>query len=122
MSNRFKRTPRVTPNSNFADNDKLLVHFRKHGSEFRAESPEEYLQIGRHIIGNGIPVEYLYKGEKRIGFVKFMGNKSKTGEAKFGFVGTTQDGDISTVHVESGNSFWKLINRNPTDQTIRPAP
>lgn len=39
----------------------------------------------------------------------FMGNTSK-GNAKFGFVGINEEGKITTIHVESGNSFWKMLN------------
>jgi hypothetical protein len=39
-----------------------------------------------------------------------MGNKSSNGVAKFGFVGLNRAGDITTIHLESGNSFWKSLN------------
>jgi len=54
-----------------------------------------------------------------------MGNKvdsPKQGIAKFGFVGTNADGAITTIHVESGNSFWKMLNGSPADKVIRPMP
>lgn len=111
-------TPVPKPLS-FADEDKLNVHFEKHKAEFAVDSPSEYLQIGRDIQRYGEKVEYLYKGELREGYVQFMGNTSK-GKAKFGFVGTNANGDITTIHVESGNSFWKMLNGNPMDKTIRP--
>ncbi|MDR0965992.1 MAG: hypothetical protein LBM75_05760, partial [Myxococcales bacterium] len=38
-------------------------------------------------MGSGEKVLYLYKGEMRVGYVKFM-ETSKKGVAKFGFVGT----------------------------------
>lgn len=69
----------------------------------------------------GDKVQYLYKGEMRTGYVQFMGNSSR-GDAKYGFVGTNPDGAITTIHVESGKSFWKMLNGNPKDKTIRPVP
>jgi hypothetical protein len=58
---------------------------------------------------NGTKVAYEYKGEVRTGYVRLMGNDSK-GAAKFEFVGTNSTGEITTYHVESGNSFWKMLN------------
>lgn len=58
---------------------------------------------------NGIKVQYAYKGENRIGYVRFFGNKSN-GTAKFDFVGTNSNGMITTYHVESGKTFWKMLN------------
>jgi len=58
---------------------------------------------------NGTKVQYNYKGEVRNGYVKFMGNNSK-GQAKFEFVGTNASGEITTYHVESGKTFWKMLN------------
>ena len=70
---------------------------------------------------NGQKVEYLYKeGEIRTGYVQFMENSSKNGTAKFGFVGTNADGAITTIHVESGNSFWKMLNNGNLDKVIKP--
>ncbi|WP_245512283.1 hemagglutinin repeat-containing protein, partial [Rhizobium leguminosarum] len=111
-------TPVPKPLS-FADEAKLDVHFEKHRAEFGVNSSSEYLQVGRDIQRYGEKVEYLYKGELREGYVQFMGNTSK-GKAKFGFVGTNANGDITTIHVESGNSFWKMLNGDPMDKTIRP--
>ncbi|MCJ9696942.1 hemagglutinin repeat-containing protein, partial [Rhizobium sp. PRIMUS64] len=111
-------TPVPKPLS-FANEAKLDVHFEKHGAEFGVNSSSEYLQVGRDIQRYGEKVEYLYKGELREGYVQFMGNTSK-GKAKFGFVGTNANGDITTIHVESGNSFWKMLNGDPMDKTIRP--
>jgi filamentous hemagglutinin len=106
---------------NFASDAKLASHFEKHGAEFGARSADEYLQVGRDIMQGGQKVEYLYKGETRTGYVQFMGNTSR-GDAKFGFVGTNAEGAITTIHTQSGNSFWKLLNGNPADKTIRPLP
>jgi filamentous hemagglutinin len=110
--------------ASFADDAKLLDHFSKHAAEFGAKTADEYLQIGRDIMQNGQKVEYFYKpaGEMRTGYVQFMENSSKTGNAKFGFVGTNTDGAITTIHVESGKDFWKTINASPTDKVIRPVP
>lgn len=53
--------------------------------------------------------------------MQFMGNSSR-GDAKYGFVGTNSDGAITTIHVESGKSFWKMLSGDPKDKTIRPVP
>jgi hypothetical protein len=105
----------------FADEAKLISHFEKHGAEFGAKSASEYLQVGQDIMQYGQKVEYLYKGETRAGFVQFMGNKA-SGKSKFGFVGTNADGAITTIHTESGNSFWKMLNNGNIDKLIRPVP
>jgi RHS repeat-associated protein len=104
----------------FADEAKLIGHFERHGAEFGAKSATEYLQVGRDIMQNGQKLEYLYKGEARTGYVQFMGNKAN-GTAKFGFVGTNTDDAITTIHTESGNSFWKMLNGS-TDKTINSVP
>lgn len=49
------------------------------------------------------------KVERRTGYVQFMGNNSK-GNAKFAFVGTNNEGYITTFHTESGKTFWKMLN------------
>lgn len=69
------------------------------------------------MIEHGQQVKYAYKCETRIGYFKFMGNNSR-GEAKFAFVGTKTDDVITTIHVESGNDFWKMLNGNKNDKTI----
>ncbi|MBN8250801.1 MULTISPECIES: hypothetical protein [Bacillaceae] len=38
-----------------------------------------------------------------------MGN-NKNGKAKFEFVGTNNNGDITTYHTQSGKKIWKTIN------------
>ena len=65
----------------------------------------------------GDKIQYLYKGETRTGFVQFMGNKAN-GTSKFGFVGTNSDGTLTTIHTESGNSFWKMLNNGNIDKLI----
>ena len=97
--------------SSFASEEKLLSHYDKHGNEFKGiyNSADEYLQGARDVMNNGYKVEYAYKGETRTGYVQFMGNNSK-GKAKFAFVGTNNDGFITTFHTESGKTFWKLLN------------
>jgi len=120
-SSSTRKTPVNVGDAKFADREKLLSHFHKHGAEFRAKTPEEYLELGGEIIKNGEKVQYLYKGEKRTGYVKFMENSSR-GDAKFGFVGTNSDGAITPIHVESGRSFWKMLNGNSADKNIRPVP
>ena len=98
-------------NVTFATEDKLMSHFEKHGAEFKGvyNSADEYLQGARSVMNNGYKVEYSYKGETRVGYVQFMGNSSK-GKAKFAFVGTNNEGYITTFHTESGKTFWKLLN------------
>ena len=97
--------------SSFASEEKLLSHYDKHGNEFKGiyNSSDKYLQGARDVMNNGYKVEYAYKGETRTGYVQFMGNNSK-GKAKFAFVGTNNDGFITTFHTESGKTFWKLLN------------
>lgn len=98
-------------NPTFATEDKMISHFEKHGGEFKGifNSADEYLQGAQDVMKNGYKVEYIYKGETRIGYVQFMGNNSK-GNAKFAFVGTNNDGYITTFHTESGKTFWKMLN------------
>jgi hypothetical protein len=112
---------------NFANDAKLEEHFIKHGVEFNANSKEEYLNIGRDIIDKGTKVKYQYglkdgTTENREGYVMFMGNSKKTGNAKFGFVGTNLDQNITTIHIEQGKSFWKMLNGNSSIKQINPAP
>ncbi|MDV2686469.1 pre-toxin TG domain-containing protein [Alkalihalophilus lindianensis] len=102
--------------SNFGDSQKLEGHFLKHGREFKGlyKNSEEYLLGARQVIKQGEKVQYSYKLrdgtiETRTGYVKFMGNTRK-GEAKFEFVGTNNQGNITTYHVESGKDFWKMLN------------
>ena len=49
-----------------------------------------------------------------------MGNTSKTGAAKFEFVGTNTKGNVTTYHVESGKDFWKMLNGNSNNRNITP--
>lgn len=95
----------------FASEEKLLSHFDKHGGEFKGafNSADEYLAGAQEVMQKGYKVEYLYKGETRTGYVEFMGNNSK-GNAKFAFVGTNNEGYITTFHTESGKTFWKMLN------------
>ncbi|MGY0691930.1 ribonuclease YeeF family protein [Virgibacillus sp. FSP13] len=97
--------------SDFADRAKLEGHFDKHGKEFGGlyKNADEYLKGAKKVINNGIKVKYEYKGEIRTGYVKFMGN-NKNGKAKFEFVGTNNNGDITTYHTQSGKKIWKTIN------------
>ncbi|WP_041061420.1 T7SS effector LXG polymorphic toxin [Jeotgalibacillus campisalis] len=97
--------------SDFSSRDKLEGHFDKHGKEFNGlyKNVDEYLEGANKVIKNGIKVEYEYKGELRIGYVKFMGN-NKNGKAKFEFVGTNNTGSLTTYHTQSGKKIWKTIN------------
>lgn len=100
----------------------LEGHFSKHGSEFKGayDTASEYLNGAHDVIKQGTKVAYQYKDETRIGYVKFMGNTSKNGTAKFEFVGTNNEGNITTYHTESGKDFWKLLNGNPQNKNITP--
>ncbi|HFC8826638.1 TPA: VENN motif pre-toxin domain-containing protein, partial [Neisseria subflava] len=113
------KVPKISPNNyKFASEEKLLSHFTKHSSELGATTVDEYLKIGRDVIKNGIPIRYEYSDGIRNGFVQYYGNTGK-GIAKFIFVGTNHQGNITTIHVKSGKEFWKAINRsNPKDKTI----
>ena len=97
--------------ADFGDRAKLESHFDKHGKEFKGayNNADEYLQGARDVMKNGTKVQYNYNGEVRTGYIKFMGNTSK-GHAKFEFVGTNAQGKITTYHIESGKSFWKMLN------------
>ncbi|MCD7034265.1 pre-toxin TG domain-containing protein [Metabacillus sp. GX 13764] len=111
-------------NKNFASRDLLESHFDKHAvknNEFHGayNNADEYVQGARDVMSSGTKVGYQYKGETRIGYVKFMGN-SRKGEAKFKFVGTNATGDITTYHVKRGEDLWKLLNNNKRDKTINP--
>ncbi|MDR5773605.1 MULTISPECIES: RHS repeat-associated core domain-containing protein, partial [unclassified Caballeronia] len=101
----------------FGSLDKSQSHFEKHGAEFGVKSPEEYLSIGHDAIMSGDKVEYSYKGETRTGYVQYMGNSSR-GDAKFVFVGTNSDGQITTIHTKSGKDLWKTLNGDGRDKTI----
>ena len=105
----------------FASEAKLFGHFERHGAEFGAKTANDYLQVGRDIMRTGTKVQYLYKGETRTGYVQFMAN-TRRGDAKFGFVGTSADGAITTIHTQSGKSFWKMMNGDPSIKTITPVP
>jgi pyocin large subunit-like protein len=105
---------------NFADQSKLIDHFEKHGAEFGVKSADEYLTLARNVMQDGTKVQYVYKGETRTGFVQLMGNNRK-GQAKFAFVGTNGQGQITTLHTKSGKDFWKTLNGNAKDKVIRPA-
>ena len=95
----------------FSSDEKLVSHFEKHGDEFKGmfNSADEYLHGAQEVIQNGYKVEYMYKGEVRTGYVQFMGNNSR-GNAIFAFVGTNNEGYITTFHTESGKTFWKMLN------------
>ncbi|WP_232727259.1 VENN motif pre-toxin domain-containing protein, partial [Neisseria sp. N95_16] len=102
---------------NFGSKQLLLEHFKKHGSEFGVKTANDYLKIGRDVMQKGSRVKYEYRGEIRTGYVQFLGN-SKSGEAKFAFVGTNNQGAITTIHVEKGKNLWKTLNGNSTDKII----
>lgn len=64
-----------------------------------------------------------------MGYAKFMGTTegksiiegiNNPGVAKFEFVGTNLQGDITTYFTPSGKNFWNIINNNSLDKTIVP--
>jgi len=69
---------------------------------------------------SGTKVSYNYKGEVRTGFVQLMGTNRK-GQSKFAFVGTNNQGSITTLHTKSGKDFWETLNGSASDKVIRPA-
>lgn len=97
--------------SDFADRAKLEGYFDKRGNEFSGiyKNADEYLKGAKSVIKNGIEVQYENKGELRTGYVKYMGN-NKNGKAKFEFVGTNKNDEITTYRTQSGKKFWKTIN------------
>jgi hypothetical protein len=111
-------------NKNFASRDLLESHYEKHAvknNEFHGayNNADEYMQGARDVMSSGTKVGYQYKGETRTGYVKFMGN-SRKGEAKFEFVGSNANGNVTTYHVKRGEDLWKLLNNNKRDKTINP--
>ncbi|KXY09041.1 T7SS effector LXG polymorphic toxin [Bacillus wiedmannii] len=120
---------------NFGSTEKLNGHFGKHGGEFGGaySNMNEYLAGANDVIKNGTKVQYNYKLkdgtiELRTGYVKFMKNSSLTNPkgvpiksyAKFEFVGTNNLGEITTYHVESGKTFWKMMNNGNNIPVINP--
>ena len=105
--------------SSFANESLLNDHFIKHGAEFNVKNASEYLKIGQDTVNKGIPVQYDYNGSKRTGYVQFLGTDSK-GQSKFIFVGTNENGSITTIHTKSGKDFWRTLNNNPKNKTIYP--
>ena len=105
--------------SSFANESLLNDHFIKHGAEFNVKNAREYLKIGQDTVNKGIPVQYDYNGSKRTGYVQFLGTDSK-GQSKFIFVGTNENGSITTIHTKSGKDFWRTLNNNPKNKTIYP--
>ncbi len=110
----------------FTSQKSLSIHFAKHGGNFyEAYSTEyEYLRGARDAMRNGIKVQYEYTTklgitENRIGYIRFMGNRSN-GISKFEFVGTNTKEEIATYHVKRGKDFWKTINGDPRNKVIVP--
>ncbi|MBP1047843.1 hypothetical protein I6N96_16250 [Enterococcus sp. BWM-S5] len=119
-----------TKGANFGSIDQLESHFSKHGGEFGKaySNANEYLAGANNLMKYGTKVQYQYKGEVRTGYVKFMRNSSITNSngipiksyAKFEFVGTNRFGEITTYHVESGKTFWKMMNNKKNIPVINP--
>jgi hypothetical protein len=103
----------------FGSEEKLDIHYKKHRAEFGAETKEEYLQIARDVVNQGTRVDYKYQGEIRAGYLEFIGN-NRRGESKFAFVGTNSNKEITTLHTKSGKDFWRAINGDARDKTVRP--
>ncbi|PMZ18513.1 MULTISPECIES: RHS repeat domain-containing protein, partial [unclassified Pseudomonas] len=111
--------PKSRP-QDFGSEEKLEGHYEKHGSEFGATSKEEYLLITRDVVNQGTRVEYKYQGEIRAGYLLLMGN-NRRGDAKFAFVGTNKNQEITTLHTKSGKDFWRTINGDAQDKVVRPS-
>ncbi|NWE02271.1 RHS repeat-associated core domain-containing protein [Pseudomonas sp. IPO3749] len=109
----------LTRPTEFANEQKLNEHYEKHGAEFRVGNSHEYLLAARHVVSNGTPVQYLYRDTPTTGYVLLMGT-NRTGQAKFAFAGSNTNGHITTLHTKSGKDFWRTINGDPSDKTIRP--
>ena len=116
------KTPKATNPEKFSSNKTFNDHFNRHGTEVGATTKEEYLSIGQDVVKNGTRVTYSYgnDGGYRYGYVQPFGN-TKNGNTKFIFVGTNDDGYITTIHVKSGKDFWKTINNDPQNKTIYPS-
>jgi RHS repeat-associated protein len=107
--------------NNFRSDEKLELHYNKHGKkEFDAQSKEEYLQISRDVVSQGIKVKYPYEGKITVAYLQLLGNSQRNGDTKFAFVGTNDNGDITTLHVKSGKDFWKMLNGDAKDNELRP--
>ena len=118
-----RREP-ITPSATtrpkeFASKQKLDEHFDKHGPELGAKNSHDYLITARHVVKEGIPVHFTYKNTPTTGYVLLLGT-NRSGQAKFAFAGTNTNGDITTLHTKSGKDFWRMINGDVTDKTIRP--
>ncbi|MFX3616328.1 MAG: T7SS effector LXG polymorphic toxin [Sporolactobacillus sp.] len=116
--------------ANFGSAEKLDSHFAKHSEEFgdAYSKVNEYLAGAKNVIKTGVKVQYNYNGELRTGYVRFMKNSSLINAngvpinsyAKFEFVGTNSLGEITTYHVESGKTFWKMMNNGKNVPAINP--
>lgn len=116
----------------FASRNLLEDHFAKHAIEFKGvfNNTDEYLAGAHDVMKNGIKVAYDYKGEMRVGYVRFAGTTSgkpiiddirQPGVAKFELVGTNNQGNITTYHIErSENRFWKMLNGNSNNRIVTP--
>ena len=104
----------------FGSEEKLTSHYEKHGAEFAAMSKEEYLLIARDVVNQDTRVNYQYKGEIRGGYLQLLGNNRRS-EAKFAFVGTNANQEITTLHTKSGKDFWRAIYGDGKDKVVRPA-
>ncbi|MCF5725669.1 RHS repeat domain-containing protein, partial [Pseudomonas syringae] len=113
------RAPSTTRPTEFASEQKLNEHYEKHGYEFGAENSRDYLNAARHVVNEGTPVQFAYKNTPTIGYVLLLGT-NRSGQAKFAFAGTNTKGHITTLHTKSGKDFWKMINGDANDKTIRP--
>lgn len=104
---------------NFVNESELLKHFKKHGGEFKGSyrTPEEYLHGANFVINHGHKVKYIYDGEMRVGYVRFMSN-TRRGEAKFEFLALRNDGSIATYHTQRGENFYKTLNQNKANDSI----
>ena len=93
---------------NFSNAKNLIEHYGKHGRQLGFQNADDYLAGARNVIDSGIPVDYLYKGAMREGYVKFLRVSSK-GESLFQFVGTNSSGSITTYHIKNAREIWKMV-------------
>lgn len=82
------------------------------------------------MINKGIKVLQNYcEGKSTFAYVRFAGTSTgttvfedilKPGYAKFEFVGTDENGNITTYGIRSNDYFWKTINGDPNMKVIIP--
>ena len=97
---------------NFQTEIKLEEHFLKHNKDFNNmfKNSKEYLEAANYVIKNGTKVSYLYNNKITYGYVQFYSNSTKSGMAKFAFVGMNNS-YIATFHVKKAKELWRLLGQ-----------